>query len=86
MPADDKKLLKNYYGVAEDWQVLKKIRKFWIVKYTPHFNRSLSPVSANLLFCLACDPSSISREETIVIKVRYRNIGITPSASSSLHG
>lgn len=32
MPAEDKKLLKSYYGVEEDWQVFKKICKFWNVK------------------------------------------------------
>ena len=31
MPADDKQLLKSYYVVAEDWQVFKKICKFWNV-------------------------------------------------------
>jgi hypothetical protein len=32
MPADDIKLLMSYYDVAEDWQVFKKICKFWNVK------------------------------------------------------
>jgi len=32
MPDEDKQLLKSYYGVEEDWQVFKKICKFWNVK------------------------------------------------------
>jgi hypothetical protein len=32
MPDEDKQLLKSYYGLEEDWQVFKKICKFWNVK------------------------------------------------------
>jgi hypothetical protein len=31
MPVEDKKLLENFYDVEEDWQVFKKICKFWNV-------------------------------------------------------